>query len=434
MTTDAWTAPYWQLAPLRAVASDPWPEGRLDLAIVGGGLTGLVTGLTAARQGLRVAIFEALFPGAGASTRNAGYITAGATRSYERCVAAMGVAAAQDLWRASIAAARQAVAFIADEGCDCGLAQTGRITLAVSAKHAEAQRRKAEQERARFGWALQAVPRNELDRYTGLVGYHGGLYDPLTWGLDPARLVDALVQAYRAAGGAIVCPAAVDAIDGAQPDAACASLQVGLRRITARQAFIALDGYADRLASPWARRVFPVGSALLVTEPMAATARRLSPTGAAIETSESFKRYFRVLADGRLLIGGRNSLLAPERQRGARRRLSERSAAWISPCAGPLAISHAWPGTLGFTMSMLPILAREGRLYFAGGYCGHGIPTSIALGRMAGRWLAGRETPALALHAIGHGASPPRRLHQPLLAAATLAFRCRDWMAHREVA
>jgi glycine/D-amino acid oxidase-like deaminating enzyme len=258
------------------------------------------------------------------------------------------------------------------------------------------------------------------------------LLDPQTWGLDPGQLVAALMRAVQAAGGSVCFPQRVRRVSVAGGSSAIALLETDGPPIRARSALVALDGYADSLRHPWHRRVFPVGSALLVTEPLdAASLQRLSPQGVALETSETFKRYLRLLPDRRLLIGGRNSLSAPEQQPQAREQLLARAIEWLGQELPDLRVAHAWPGRLGFTRTRLPIIGRQGPLVFVGGYCGHGIPISIGLGQMAGAWLA--EDSELPTHALLNRL-PPRMIGDPLrrlvMAGLGVFYRHRDRIAH----
>src|ERR1700755_1546022 len=68
------TEPYWWEAAPRPVP-DPAPlPPRCDVAIVGSGYTGLTAALNLARNGRNVVVLEAEIAGAGASTRNAGFV------------------------------------------------------------------------------------------------------------------------------------------------------------------------------------------------------------------------------------------------------------------------------------------------------------------------------------------------------------------------
>ncbi|MCW8176472.1 NAD(P)/FAD-dependent oxidoreductase [Verminephrobacter aporrectodeae] len=426
-TRPAWGEPYWKVEPSAPLATQ-LTKHTCDIAIVGGGLTGLITALLCAQQGASVTVLDAATPGAGASGRNAGFVTPGLTSSHVVCKQRYGEAVADALWRFSIDAVDETRQLIADQHIDCGLRRTGRLTLANTRAHHERMRRWSVFSAERFQTQLSIVDQADVPAYTSVGDHAGGMLDPTTLTIDSGRYVSGLVDRATAAGVTIVTDCEVREIgSNAAPGDHRFVLKTGLGELRANTLVLAINGYMPGLESAWRRQVIPVGSGLIACAPLPDEARNwFSPRGLAIETSENFKRYARLLPDGGLLFGGRDSLLPPESQKSSAR-LEYRLRDWLGPAfEHGMKISHAWPGRLGFTSAQLPILAQSDGVYFAGGYCGHGIPFSNAFGQRLARWITSGERPDTPFAHVTHRALPARSLTQPLLAMATLYYRGYD--------
>src|SRR5688572_26809364 len=123
---------WWEAAPPVALPSrDVLP--RCDVVIVGAGYTGLSAGLTLARAGRHVQIFDKLRPGEGASTRNGGIASGNLRPSYSQMVAKFGADRADALQLEAKAAREDLADFIRAEGIDCDFQLTGRFTGAANA-------------------------------------------------------------------------------------------------------------------------------------------------------------------------------------------------------------------------------------------------------------------------------------------------------------
>jgi glycine/D-amino acid oxidase-like deaminating enzyme len=424
-----WDAPYWKMAPLASTATR-LSKSTCDIAIVGGGLTGLITALLCAKQGASVMVLEAALPGSGASGRNAGFVTPGLTSTYAVCRRRYGESAADALWRFSIDAVDETRRLIDEQEIDCDLRRTGRLTLANTRKHHERMRRWSAFSADRFQAELTIVNHADVQDYTSIGGHVGGMLDPTTLTIDSGKYVSGLVDRAAAAGVIIVGGCEVREIGRTiEHSDNRFVLKTGLGDVHSNTIVLALNGYMPALESPWGRRVIPVGSGLIACAPLPDAARDwFSPRGLAIETSENFKRYARLLPDGGLLFGGRNSLLPPEWQKSSAL-LEYRLRDWLGPAfERGMRISHAWPGRLGFTSAQLPILAASDGIYFAGGYCGHGIPFSNAFGLRLASWITTGQRPDTPFAHVTHRALPSRSLTQPLLAMMTLYYRGYDYL------
>jgi glycine/D-amino acid oxidase-like deaminating enzyme len=365
----------------------PLPE-RTDVAIVGGGYTGLTAAIHLARAGARVALLERHELGWGASSRNGGFVHGGLRVGRKGLVRRYGPELGVRLHRAGQEAFPAAERFILGEGLDCEYSRSGTLVLAWSPAHlrrlaAEAEELIGEGRTARF------VPRETLHEEIGTDEYPGALLDEESGGLNPARYLAALVAKAVEVG--------VDLHEGS-PATRLERSDSGVRvdtptgSVVARDVVIATEGYADDLL-PWLRRrIIPIGSYIVATGPLPeAAAREISPRGRMFYDSKNFLYYWRLTPDRRLLFGGRASFVPTTVDRTAA--ILSRAMHRVHPQLGDARVEYAWGGTIGFTFDELPHIAQRGRVLVGGGYAGSGVAMATYFGELLARRLAaGTET------------------------------------------
>ena len=175
------------------------PE-RVDVAVVGGGYTGLAAALALARRGATVALLEAHTLGWGASSRNGGMVLTGLKLEAPQLVAKYGLAAARSLFAASLRSIDCVERAVAEERIDCGFQRSGHLLLASKPAHFRAMVDEAALIEREFGHPARAVPPAELRGEIGSGVYHGGLLDQASAAIDPARYVAGLAKAAERAG------------------------------------------------------------------------------------------------------------------------------------------------------------------------------------------------------------------------------------------
>ncbi|HTQ87610.1 MAG TPA: FAD-binding oxidoreductase, partial [Candidatus Solibacter sp.] len=166
--------------------------------------------------------------------------------------------------------------------------------------------------------------------------------------------------------------------------------------VWAREVFVATSGYTGAATPELRRRVVPIGSYIIATEPLpAGLAAELVPRGRMIFDSKYFLHYFRLTPDGRMLFGGRAAFF-PETERTIRRsaEILRRDMVRVYPQLAQSPVEYAWGGTLDFTFDMLPHAGTLDGLHFALGYAGHGVAMATYLGTKMAAAIAG-ENPAL---------------------------------------
>ncbi|HEX9890241.1 MAG TPA: FAD-binding oxidoreductase [Nitriliruptorales bacterium] len=388
---DAAPRTYWTLTagstwgPLPDV---PVPD-RVEVLVVGGGLTGLATALHLARRGVDVHVVERDQVGAGASTRNGGMVLAGLKPPPAQLLATYGRDLGVRLYRASLDAIDHLEVFVRDEGIDCGFSRSGALWAACTRRDLaglrDAQRVLADE----FGHATFVIERDELGSELGSPAYVGGLVDPLSAGLHPGKLVAGLLERALAAG---VRVHERTEVLGLQADGVGTHVTLrtseGVRTVAAGEVVAATNGYTPPGLPSMRRRVIPIGSYIVVTRPLDdEVVHDLIPRGRMVFDSKRVLRYFRVLADGRLLFGGRASFREIDDDTAAVRLC--RALTEVFPQVAGVAIEHRWSGKVAFTFDQLPHVGTVDGLHHALGYCGHGVGMSLFAARSLAALVCG---------------------------------------------
>jgi gamma-glutamylputrescine oxidase len=441
----------WNAAPRPGFHGAVQGTVHADIAIVGGGLTGLSTAyhLLARQPDLRLAILEANQVGSGASGRNTGMLGPGVGQNLLGLIGSQGNVAAEALYRQTLSAVATVRDLVAKENLACDLSMGGQIHWARSV----AGRRRLAAQAAWLnvrGLPAEALDDDALHEYVRLpetpgrgAGLPVALRLPLAGVLDPGKLVAGLAGAVHSQGARIFETSTVSALArDIQSDKVCLSLP-GKAKVLADQVVIATAGYTSSLGRLHGR-VIPMQIQALATEPIPAPL--LEHIGwhrreGIIEARRIFN-YFRLSADNRLIFGGgaprpcapgnRNIETLPQ---SARLRLVNGLLATFPDLARQgIRITHGWSGTIGYVINGIPVIGRSHdnpNILHAVGWSGHGI----ALGVAAGSWIAdligqrkeeGDAADALALFSHYPPRVPLTRLHGLSIWAAGGAMRLLD--------
>jgi glycine/D-amino acid oxidase-like deaminating enzyme len=393
------------LTPRPGLAGDT----DVDVAIVGGGYTGLWTAyyLAVADPGLRIAVLEREIAGFGASGRNGGWCSALFAASRQAVAAIAGREAALALQRAMIDTVGEVGRVAAAERIDCAYLRGGTLALATAPAHVgRLQARVA----ADHGWGLSELDSQWLDAGTArdrlaVPGLYGAVYSPHCARIQPAALVRGLARAVERRGVAVYeRTAALDIRPG--------QVRTYRGRLRAEVVVRATEGYTPGLAGH-RRSLAPVYSLLVATEPLPAAfwdgvGWRDRET---ITDGRHLLIYAQRTADDRIAFGGRGapyhwgSSVRPGHDRDDRVFAAlARALHALLPSSRDAAITHRWGGPLGVPRDWFPSvgLDRGTGLAWAGGYAGDGVGTSNLAGRTLADLVLRRRTELTRLPWVGH--------------------------------
>jgi glycine/D-amino acid oxidase-like deaminating enzyme len=369
---------------------------RVDVAVVGAGITGLTAARALVRRGARVAVLEARDLGWGASSRNGGMVLTGLKLGFGELVAKYGVAKARQLFCASLAAIDCVEAIVREEQIACDFARTGHLLLAYKPSHIQAGQQEAALLQRELGYETRILGREELKGEIDTPRYHGGMIDPVSAGVHPARYVAGLAQAARRAGACLYDHTPVERIarEGS-------TFWLGTPRgmLRADDVLLATGGYTAQLPRPLKRRIFPLGSFIIATAPLPeARARALLPHNRMVFDSKHLLYYFRLTPDRRLLFGGRAAFF-PESATTVRQSAAilRRDMLSVFPQLHDVPSEYVWGGVLDVAFDLMPHAGQADGMHYALGYAGHGVAMATYLGtRVADAMLDGAPGHAFA--------------------------------------
>jgi len=380
------------------VSSDtPRPTGlpqSVDVAIIGAGLTGLSAARTLANSGLSVSVLEAEGIGWGASSRNGGMLLTGLKVPVGKLINKFGLGLAREMYGASLASIDCVERIVRDEQIDCAFMRSGHLAVACKQLHFDDFQRAAERLARDFNHEVRVTSRQDLGTEIGSEVYFGGLVDESSAGLNPAQYVSGLGRAAEKSGAQICEQTCVKSVQR-EKKAASPGFRVETSRgsLWARHLFAATSGYTGQATPTLRKRVIPIGSYIIVTEPLPEDlALRLSPRNRMIYDSKNFLHYFRLTPDRRMLFGGRAAFF-PETPSTVRKSATILHDEMLSifPALRDAAVEYVWGGTLDFTFDMLPHGGEIDGMYYAMGYAGHGVAMATYLGAKTAAMIVGAE-------------------------------------------
>lgn len=358
------------------------------MAIVGGGYTGLNAARTLHQEGAAVAVLESKTIGWGASSRNGGIVTPGIKTPIKEVFKRYGDSMGHAFWQASLDAVNLVAQVVSDESIECDLEWTGHLNLASKASHFELMKDKADWYARELDYAVRLVSQDALSEEIGSPAFFGGVVDEHGAGLNPAKYVLGLGAALARKG---VCLCEDTEATGVERENGRFRIETDRGKLTAETVLIATNGYTGLLIPKLKARVFPVGSYIIVTEPLAPSLRQeVSPKGRMFYDSKIFLNYFRLTPDGRMLFGGRNNLSTDLDLADSALRLQRRMVEVFPQLAG-IPVTHSWNGKLGITFDLMPHIGRIDGVYYALGYGGHGVALGTYLGSEVGQIIAGKK-------------------------------------------
>ena len=360
---------WWEAAPPSTLPEMPVLTS-CDVVIVGAGYTGLSAGLTLARMGRPVQIFDAMRPGEGASTRNGGIASGNLRPSRQELEKKFGAERAQAIAIESKAAREDLAQFIAAENIDCDFQIVGRFSGASHAGDYEKLAREADYLANTLGVEAFAVPRASQHAHLGTDFYHGGMVRMDIGGLHPAKLHAGMLAKAVEAGALIHGETPVK---GIRRDGEGWEVETSRGVVKAGHVIVATNGYTDGV-DPWLRRrLVPVRSRIIATTPLSDNMMAdLMPKRHMLSETRKLHYYYRPSPDGRRVIfGGRDGTISGDPSWPTQS--LKRAMVDIFPVLEDVEITHSWFGHVAMNRDMIPRIFSRNGLRYAAGYCGSGV-------------------------------------------------------------
>lgn len=371
------TSPYWWHAARQYPSMGHDLPERCDVVIVGAGYTGLSAALRLAKHGCSVAVLEAEHMGYGASTRNGGMVSGVLKHSPSKLATQFGMDTCRAIFREASSSVFHLERLIEDESIECEYSRCGMYFAAFTRRDFQAMASEQD-DLAAVGVDTRLVPETNQQEEICSDVYYGGRILPLAGGLQPAALHQGLANAAVRHGVKLFEHMRVTQIER-QRGTWTVALSKG--NIRAERVLIATNGYSHGGPWPFGRRLIPIQSYVIATEPRPKEQiRNLIPNARMIQDTKNLLSYFRPSPDGtRIVFGGRASFTEIDLAESAHRLMAGLRSIFPIELEGAR-VSHSWRGTVGFTFDKLPHMGCEDGLYYAMGYCGQGVAMSNYLG------------------------------------------------------
>ena len=366
-----------------------------DVAVIGGGFTGLSAARTLAKSGIRIAVLEAENIGWGASSRNGGMVLSGLKLGIPTLMARYGRESTKRMYAASLESIDCVESIVREENINCDFSRCGHLEVACKPKHFADFRRGAETIEREFGHKLRIIEKSDLPGEIGSAIYHGGLVDEVSAGLNPARYVAGLSGAAIRAGAEIHEKTRVTRLQRNSRNGNSGwRVTTSRGEMHAQDILIATSGYTGEITPLLQKKLIPIGSFIIVTEILTEmSARELNPRGRMIYDSKNYLYYFRLTPDRRMLFGGRAAFF-PENENTVREsaRILRQGMIEVYPQLRNANVEYAWGGTLDFAFDIMPHAGKMDGMYYSAGYAGHGVAMATLLGKkIAEAIVSGRD-------------------------------------------
>jgi glycine/D-amino acid oxidase-like deaminating enzyme len=435
------------------VAAPPFTgRGRVDVAILGGGYTGLWTALRIRElePAARIVVIEQDICGGGPSGRNGGFVT-GWWDELAGLIAQFGEAEAVRTARALDTAIESLGPWCAAHAVDAGLIETGFLQVSAAPAQDVAWLESTEAcSRVGAGDRWRAITPAEVAERARSPVFRSGAFMPGAGTVQPAKLARGLRRVALGQGIVILerttatlpddPPRRVAGATTGPIEVATTSAE-GAGILEADQVVVATNAWAAAWR-PVARRLLNWSTYIVLTEPIADRLTEIGWTGGeGIADSRFTLHYARTTADGRIALGGGGGRAgwggrigrAFTHDEGAARRAAEGLRRWF-PSLVDVRIDDAWGGPVDITDDHRPWFGSRpaGRIHHGLGYSGNGVAPSILGGRILAALATGRakDDEAASLPIVGDGATPRAFPPEPLRGAGARVFR--EAVARRE--
>jgi gamma-glutamylputrescine oxidase len=395
---------------------------KVDVAVIGGGITGVSAALHLAERGYKVALLEAETIGWGASGRNGGQVLPGFGAAQAKIKSLVGAARARRLWDMSVEAVDLLHAQIQRFGIPCDPV-TGYLHAAVKPRQVR-ELQEAQDELAELGApAGRLLQGDELQQRLASPRYLAALEDSVAGHIHPLNYTLGLAKAALAAGAMLFSQTRVTKVEPGK------IVKITTPRGVVSAAFVLCSGgaYLGDLMRPITGYIMPVGTYIIATETRA-DVREMIPGNEAVADLNFVLDYFRRSADDRMLFGGRvsYSTLPPPGLEASMLKRAQR----VFPQLNDAKVEYLWGGNVDITQNRAPHFGRIAHnILYTQGFSGHGVALTGLAGKLVAETIAGQAERFDIFASIPHARFPGgRRFRVPALLLATTYFRLRDML------
>ena len=413
-------APSYYAATANWQTDYPELEGAIeaDVAIVGGGFSGVATAVELSERGYKVVLLESNRIGWGASGRNGGQIIGGYGQNpgaFRSTIGSEGVDIVEGMGVECVDIIKQR---IEKYNIDCDL-KWGYCEVGLKKRHLKSYQQWAEDDPA-----MRLLDQDQIKEYVNSELYLGGYYRE-DWGhIQPLNLCIGEAKVAQSLGANIFENSQVTNIT--YGDNPVVTTQKG--SVKAGHVILCGNAYMDKLVPYLDARVLPATSCIIGTEPL--SDEQLQQTmvrDVAVCDSRTALDYYRLSADKRLLFGGLSNYtgLEPANAEAVMRN----KMAKVFPSLKNVKIDYSWSGRMGISVRRMPQIGRikNSNILYASGYSGHGVAPTHMTGRLLAEAVDGNTHRFDIMNKMFHLPWPGGKLlRRPAMAAGMMFYKIRD--------
>lgn len=370
---------------------------QVDVAIIGGGFTGLNAALRLSEAGIKTAVLETNYFGWGASGRNGGFCCLGGSKASDaELERSYGRAERLAFNLAEKAAVDHVDAFLTGRGIDVDRHSEGETLLAHRPKDMADMHGAAEKFQNTYGMEPTIISADELASQ-GMSGgpFFGAMTIPIGFGLNPRKYVASLVCAAEEAGARLFSSSAVTDIVAQKSGYKLSTAHGAVR---AENVIVATNGYSSENLPTWlAGRYLPTQSTVLVTRPLSDIEldRQGWTSNQMSYDTRNLVHYFRLMPDRRFLFGMRGGVLTGTRAEATARRHTRAHFELMFPEWARVESAHSWSGLVNLSRHKLPYVGEipgSKGLWTAMCYHGNGVAMGSFCGKLIAYIVSGKAT------------------------------------------
>jgi gamma-glutamylputrescine oxidase len=403
----------------------------VDVCVVGGGFAGLSSAIELTDKGYKVAVLEANHIGFGASGRNGGQLIAGLACEQSVIESALGFEASKQVWNMTLEALDLVRERVKRFDIQCDLVD-GYLGVSVNPAKGKALQKWVDDMQQRYNYQAEWIEPAHLKKWIDSPRYFNGYYDKRGGHIHPLNYCLGLARGAASLGVQIYQHSAVTQMQQGEN----VVLTTNKGKVTAKFVVLAGNMYlpeiAPELAPKLAKRIMPVGTYIIGTEPIdAKLAAQLIPKNTAVCDTNFVLDYFRFSGQRqnegpRMIYGGRVSYSAmtpPNLTQSMQARMVE-----TFPQLAKTKVQYTWGGFVDITMSRAPDFGRIApNIFYLQGFSGHGVNTTGLAGKLVAEAIAGQAERLDMFAKIKHHDFPGGKLlRTPALVLGMAWYQLRD--------
>jgi gamma-glutamylputrescine oxidase len=399
-----------------------------DICVVGGGFAGLSAAIELTDRGYSVVVLEANHIGFGASGRNGGQLIVGLACEQDVIEKSIGFEAARQVWGMTLEALNIVRARVKRFDIRCDLTD-GFLGVSVGERKGKKLRKWFDNMAQKYHYDSDAtwIEPAHIRQWIDSPRYFNGYFDRNSGHLHPLNYCLGLARGAASLGVRIFQHSSVSSME--QGEAVILRSDAG----SVKAKFVVLAGniylpeIAPKIAPNLSRRIMPVGTYIIGTEPIdPKLAAKLIPSNAAVCDTNIVLDYFRFSADKRMVYGGRVSYSAmtpPNLTEKMQVRMAE-----TFPQLRDTKVEYTWGGYVDITMNRAPDFGRvANNVYYLQGFSGHGVALTGLAGKLVAEAISGQAERLDLISKIKHHDFPGGQLlRRPALVLGMAWYQLRD--------